>query len=265
VDIDLDCTEALALADIYLPTTGAEFGRLSKPRSHRLYIAAGATFETFADPLRNNKNTLIEIRAAGRDGGAHQTLFPPSIADNERRKWQAEDVIAPALVEAPALRCRVAWLATGCLVMRYVSKYAAQRPAADFPKLLWEFDQALGRRAYGFLGIAAPDSRIHNLRPRNQLSQDDVDLAEIVHAIPNDCDWESWNAIGMAVFVASGGSDHGRVIFDDFSAKSAKYDPEAVNERWRNYRHSRPTRTGLSKLISLALKAGWRPAGRPVE
>src|SRR4051812_6927290 len=42
VDVDLDCTEALELADIYLPATGAEFGRASTPRSHRLYVAPEA-------------------------------------------------------------------------------------------------------------------------------------------------------------------------------------------------------------------------------
>jgi hypothetical protein len=39
VDADLDCPEAVALADLYMPPTAAEFGRASKPRSHRLYIA----------------------------------------------------------------------------------------------------------------------------------------------------------------------------------------------------------------------------------
>lgn len=36
-DVDLDCDEALALADRLLPKTKAEFGRKSKPASHRLY------------------------------------------------------------------------------------------------------------------------------------------------------------------------------------------------------------------------------------
>ena len=36
VDIDIDGTEALALADVFLPQTGMEFGRKSKPRSHRI-------------------------------------------------------------------------------------------------------------------------------------------------------------------------------------------------------------------------------------
>src|SRR5438046_47694 len=51
VDIDLDCPEVLAVADTYLPPTQAIFGRASKPRSHRLYVALGAGFETFHDPL----------------------------------------------------------------------------------------------------------------------------------------------------------------------------------------------------------------------
>ena len=65
VDIDLDCAEALVLADIYLPATGAEFGRASKPRSHRLFIAPGAVYEAFADPVTDA--TILELRAAGRE------------------------------------------------------------------------------------------------------------------------------------------------------------------------------------------------------
>src|SRR6516165_5526745 len=68
VDADLDCPEALALADLYLPATRAEFGRASKPRSHRLYVAPGAVFESFADPRVKGSNTLLELRARGRDG-----------------------------------------------------------------------------------------------------------------------------------------------------------------------------------------------------
>src|SRR5438132_1129081 len=105
VDIDLDCQEALKLADLYLPPTGAEFGRESKPRSHRLDISRGATFEVFHDPLTDRKNTLLELRADGRDGGAHVTLAPPSVADGERREW-CGDTIAPATCDARVLRPR---------------------------------------------------------------------------------------------------------------------------------------------------------------
>src|SRR5262249_38383856 len=97
VDVDLDCPEALALVDIYLPATNAVFGRASKPRSHYLYIAPGAIFDAYADPLIDGKNTLVELRTDGRTGGAHQTLIPPSIADGERRQWHG-DTVEPALV-----------------------------------------------------------------------------------------------------------------------------------------------------------------------
>jgi hypothetical protein len=82
---DLDCPEALALADLYLPATGAKFGRESKARSHRLYVSPGAIYEAFADPISGEM--LLELRGDGREGGAHLTLLPPSIADGERRAW----------------------------------------------------------------------------------------------------------------------------------------------------------------------------------
>ena len=257
VDIDLDCPEALALADRYLPPTRALFGRLSKPASHRLYVAPGAVYESLADPITGE--TLIELRAAGRDGGAHLTLFPPSSADGERREWHG-DIIAPSVIEAAALRTAGAWLAIGSLVMRHVGETPARTPGSDLPSLLWEADPTLGRRAHDWLGFPHPDAPRRYPRPRSEQSPDDLDLAEMVAAIPNAFDWDEWNAVGMAIFVASGGSEHGCIVFDDFSARSPKYRSHAVQERWRNYRRSPPGRTGIGKLIALALAAGWRPS-----
>jgi hypothetical protein len=93
------------------------------------------------------------------------------------------------------------------------------------------------------------------------LSQADIDLAELVAAIPNNFDWEGWNRIGMAIHAASGGSDQGGIAFDEFSARHPKYDPYETMERWRHFHNSPPNRTGLGKLMKLALEAGWRPAG----
>jgi hypothetical protein len=124
VDNDLDCDEALELAPLYLPMTGAIFGRASRPMSHWLYIAPDARFETFTDPLADGKNTVVEMRSdAATGGGAHQTIFPPSIVDGERREWHGS-MIAPLVVTAAGLRRQVARLAVGCLVMRYVSPSA---------------------------------------------------------------------------------------------------------------------------------------------
>jgi hypothetical protein len=259
VDIDLDCPEALALADAYLPATTAEFGRVSRPRSHRLYIAPGAIYDAFADPFSGEM--LLELRADGREGGAHLTLLPPSIADGERREWQG-DVIAPAAIAARALRRRLACLAIGCLVMRYISETAARRPGPDLPGLLWEFDHELARPAYRWLGQPDPDAPQHYPRPRNALSRRDLDFAEIVAAIPNNFDWAAWNKVGLAIYAASGGSDDGFVTFDDLSARSPKYQSHVVRERWNNYRRSPPSRIGMGTLVYLARQAGWHPDQR---
>jgi hypothetical protein len=257
VDADLDCPEALVLADLYLPATGAEFGRASKPRSHRLFIAPGAIYEGFTDPISGK--TLIELRAQGRDGGAHQTMFPPSIhPSGERVEWHG-DHIAPAVVNAAALRCRMAWLAIGTLTARYISEQAARSPGPDLPYLLWEADQGLGRSAFRWLGQPAPDKPRRYPRPRGEISPSDLDLAEIVAAIPNNRGWDEWNRIGMAIFAATGGSEDGFVVFDGFSSKSPKYDPYRTEVRWRNFRRSPPSRLSAGTLVYLAREHGWRP------
>jgi len=86
-------------------------------------------------------------------------------------------------------------------------------------------------------------------------------LAEIVHAIPNNCDWDEWNRIGMAIYAASNGSGQGGVVFDDFSAKNpTKYCPHATAARWAHYHRSPPSRIGLGSLVYLAQQNGWRPS-----
>jgi hypothetical protein len=258
VDIDIDCAEALVLQDIYLPPTGAIFGRPSKLRSHRLFIAPGSIFETFHDPLasKDQKSTLLELRT----GSGKQTVIPPSIADGEQRAWRG-DTIAPAGVSAKGLRIAVAWLAVGCLVRRYVSARASETPGPDMPRLLWEFDHTLGRAAYRWWRQPAPDEPHHGWTPKSrcELTADEIDLAELVAAIPNNEDWEGWNNIGLAIFAASDGSNHGGIVFDDWSAKSPKYNPYVTADRWSHYHRSPPDRTGIGKLIKLGLQNGWRP------
>jgi hypothetical protein len=256
VDVDLDSPEALALADYYLPPTKAEHGRPPpRHRAHRLYIAPGAVFASYADPT--NSGMLAELRADGRDGGAHLSLIPPSITSGERRKWFGE-VVEPAEVKGAVLARRMAWLAIGCLTMRHLSEHAARRPAPDLPALLWEADHALGRAAYRWLGEPAPDEQRRQLKHRREMSREEIDLAELIASIPNNFDWHEWNRYGMAIFAASGGSEEGFAAFDDLSARSSKYNPHAARERWRNYRRSPPSRIGLGTLIYTGREHGWR-------
>jgi|SRR5215471_16982880 len=65
VDVDLDCEEAIELAPLYLPETGAIFGRKSAPKSHWLYIADGANFAKFDDPIA--QDTLLKLARRGQE------------------------------------------------------------------------------------------------------------------------------------------------------------------------------------------------------
>lgn len=81
VDVDLDHPLAVELADQFLPPTDCEFGRASKPRSHRLY----RVFDQTPTKKRQTKThgMLVELRSTGT-----QTVFPGSIHEKgEPIEW----------------------------------------------------------------------------------------------------------------------------------------------------------------------------------
>ncbi len=123
VDIDLDCPEALALADRFLPRTDREHGRAATPRSHRWYRIEGETpCEQFNDPTRigadKAKAMLVEFRG-GKAIEQHQTMIPPSIHPDtgETLTWNARGAAAtiPALDLLKATRR----LASAALLARH--------------------------------------------------------------------------------------------------------------------------------------------------
>jgi hypothetical protein len=118
-DVDLDCSEAIALAKIVLPKTGAIFGRQSKPESHFLYYTSLATTHGKAtlkltDPI--TRQALLEVRIGG-DAGA-QTVFPGSVHESgEDIEWaEAGD---PARADDDDLLRHAHLLASLCLMARY--------------------------------------------------------------------------------------------------------------------------------------------------
>ena len=122
VDVDLDCQEAIHLADTLLPPTGLVFGRKSKPRSHRLYIAnpipETAQFQTKADGM------LVELRSNGC-----QTVIPDSVhISGEPIEWV--DFGIPTRVDGMELLKAVRKLATVSLLVRHwpevTSRYNAE-------------------------------------------------------------------------------------------------------------------------------------------
>jgi hypothetical protein len=133
-DIDCDCPEVIALADLFLPTDTAIFGRASKRRSHRLFYAAGAATEQFKDPLPDAAGKfqmLVELRATpcgniGKGVGGSQTVLPPSVhTSGESIEWEPGHKRAPKTVDAAELRSKVAALAAAALVARHAGMPAA--------------------------------------------------------------------------------------------------------------------------------------------
>jgi len=120
VDVDLDCAEAVTLAPLFLPQTGATFGRASRRRSHWLYFASLLT-RKFRDPLlesnkegaERDKAMLVELRSTGA-----QTVFPGSVHQSgEAIEWDSDG--EPARVEAGTLMRGVALVAAAVLLARY--------------------------------------------------------------------------------------------------------------------------------------------------
>lgn len=112
VDVDLDCAEAISLADSFLPRTEFVFGRASKPQSHRFYIADPLPApHKFSAP---DKLTLLELRGKGQ-----QTLVPPSIHPSGELYQFERDGKPTAVDGAELLRCVGHLGAAVLLVLRY--------------------------------------------------------------------------------------------------------------------------------------------------
>jgi len=108
-DIDLDCPEALQVADYFLPPTQAVFGRPSKPRSHWLYLCPEAKTVRF----EWQGEVIAEIRSTGA-----QTVFPPSVhPSGEQVRWDEDE--DPAPVDFATLKRAVAKLASCVLLARH--------------------------------------------------------------------------------------------------------------------------------------------------
>ncbi len=108
IDVDLDSSEAIKIADYFLPKTEAVFGRESKPRSHRLYISDFPKIEKF-----EFNETIAEIRSTGG-----QTVFPFSTHESgESIEWLTDG--EPRKIEAKDLRRCVALLSSACALSKY--------------------------------------------------------------------------------------------------------------------------------------------------
>ncbi len=118
-----------------------------------------------------------------------------------------------------------------------------------------------------------PNGKGHQPHPGNGTDKGTgdgaADIRDVVAAlavIPNDdpADWEHWNAVGMAAWVATGGSTPGFNAWAEWSEKHPEHDAEACAKRWQHYPASPPDRTGAGKLFRMARAAqpDWqKPSG----
>jgi Family of unknown function (DUF5906)/Primase C terminal 2 (PriCT-2) len=86
-------------------------------------------------------------------------------------------------------------------------------------------------------------------------------LAKIPNApgpVPGCDHWNCWIEIGLLTYRASGGSKDGLEAWRAWSAKSAKHDDRACDERWDHFAKSPPSRGGAGTLFYRAKRHGWQ-------
>lgn len=120
VDVDLDCPEAIEIAEQYLPPTPAVTGRPSKPRSHYWYYAPGAITARHADPV--TRDMIAEFRSTGV-----QTVVGPSIHPDDHEAYEILTA-EPATVSAPMLAACVEALAKRVIELRHGTLPAKPAP-----------------------------------------------------------------------------------------------------------------------------------------
>jgi hypothetical protein len=118
VDADLDCREAVILADRFLPDTAVKFGRKSTGASHWIWRVVGpratVKFQDAEKGPDGERAMLVELRADGC-----QTIVPPSIhPSGERVTFLCHDFTS-----------RASWAVTGRLKAGATGRARRQRSA----------------------------------------------------------------------------------------------------------------------------------------
>lgn len=80
----------------------------------------------------------------------------------------------------------------------------------------------------------------------------DEEVTNLLQALPDDLDYDSWLAVGMCIYDRYEGNEDGFKVFDEFSKRSPeKYDEDFTRKKWDNA-HLKPTQTTYKRLRSLS-------------
>lgn len=124
-DVDLDCEEARAIADMFLPETGFVFGRASARASHYFYFLDPPSLSIkLMDPVigQNKGGTIAELRCLKTDGSiGFQTVAPGSIHESTGEKIEFESGTSgiPQNADAAEVIKAVKTIGAACLFARY--------------------------------------------------------------------------------------------------------------------------------------------------
>lgn len=124
-DVDLDCDEAIRIAPLFLPETGAIFGRQSARASHWLYTCDPVPLsETFKDAKRGQSKgaMIVEVRALTKADKSigRQTVAPGSIhPSGERIEWETGFNGLPSAVKPKHLFTASSRIGAAVLLARY--------------------------------------------------------------------------------------------------------------------------------------------------
>ncbi len=92
-------------------------------------------------------------------------------------------------------------------------------------------------------------------------------VADAMRAIPNadaDVHYADWVRLGYACFRATGGTDDGFAIWDEWSKKSDKYDADETEATWKRIDHAiggskaPPSTVGAGTIFYEAARHGWK-------
>tara|TARA_R100000544_G_C2226453_1_gene61078 strand:- start:808 stop:2985 length:2178 start_codon:yes stop_codon:yes gene_type:complete len=160
VDVDIDCSEGLLLADYFLPKTGLEFGRATTPRSHRGYKVLDLTKKHTREFFQfgEDKPMLIEIR-----GHDHYTMCMGQYDEGNKVVWTKCE--APAEVTYDVLKKQCALLSLASVSLR---RYPKEGMRNEYVKLLiaamWyhKIDEADCHKIIEAIAIKSGDAEVNS-------------------------------------------------------------------------------------------------------
>jgi len=176
VDADLDCIQAIRLAEEFLPPTACTFGRAGKPHSHLIYVAkpspATRQFHDVRDEMIDGTKKhpmLVELRSTGA-----QTVFPPSIHESGEPIVFDQNGEPSAVEPEQLLRC-MKKLAAASLLAKYwpgqgIRHHTAGALAGGLARAGWARSDVIH-----FVGAVARVGGDDEVADRERVAGDSVD------------------------------------------------------------------------------------------